>query len=256
LTIKRFFLLQEFIEKTGSCDVLHVESDVILMPNFPFKTFTGLECDLAFPMVDAQHAAASVMYIKNHEAIESFINFIDSEKLRHDDTDMRILVKYAKENSNVCILPSRIESEISGEGRKSVFEGVFDGATYGQYLFGLDPRNNLGRRTLFQPLSNHHVKAHNYSYEVTIINQRYGLQVSSKNGQKYPIYNLHIHSKDLRAFMIKLDEPAFLNHRCKQASAGKIKVEFVPMIFLRELPSILKYIPHIVLKVLKSRSKS
>lgn len=253
LTIKRFFLLHKFMEETGGSDVLHVESDVLLLPEFPFEALIRLDCELAFPLVDDQHAAASVMYIKNFDAINKLVDYIDSDQLSHDDTDMKILAKYAKENSKVKVLPSIVECKTFESKTNELFEGIFDGATYGQYLFGLDPKNNLGRRTLFKPLYGHYAQAYAYSYKVVMKNRRYGLRVVNTDGGEYPIYNLHIHSKDLRAFELELERPQFLIQRCQQAKFGKVKIEFLPLVFLRNFSSILKYVPHLFLKTVKGK---
>jgi len=82
-----------------------------------------------------------------------------------------------------------------GEG----FRGVWDAAAYGQYLGGIDERNEAGRQVGFV---NETCAFRTDQFEFTWANSD-GLAYprAHRHGHSWPIYVLHIHSKHLDEFV-------------------------------------------------------
>jgi hypothetical protein len=74
--------------------------------------------------------------------------------------------------------------------------GIFDPAAYGMWLTGQDPRNKWGFLHKFVSLSDSMSKPETFSYQV----KREGRIEVVTEGQKYSLYNLHIHSKKKSLF--------------------------------------------------------
>jgi len=216
-TIKRFYMLREFMKSESVFPVLHIESDVILFPNFPFERLSAFAADLAYPFVTESSAAASIFFVRSVKALEGFLTFAESDSLVNTDTDMTLLARYA-ENHSVTILPTLVpdqaaESKLFPFGlEQSGFGGIFDAATYGQFLFGLDPRNNFGLRKVFSRPTSHLASPQELTFWFSKNDK--SLNVTTSSGSTLPLFNLHIHSKDLRAFSESFDDANFLRKRC------------------------------------------
>lgn len=189
LTLKRFKALEAFMtEHKGS--VLHVEADVFLLPKFPFQYFFEIEEDLAFPMVSKGYGIASTLFIKNVKAIENFNQFIlNLSKSDPDLIDMTALSKYAdKYPESVQILPS-------GPTTSPHKSGYYDGAAFGTFLFGQDPRNRRGLSLKYSKIDWHAEDIENMNF--TLVNDE--LYVKYMNEQSR-VYSLHLHSKEAKNF--------------------------------------------------------
>ena len=89
---------------------------------------------------------------------------------------------------------SEINSKISNN--INVFNGLFDGATWGQFITGEDPKNLLGIQRIYHRLNHHFVNPSNYQIQLNSIGE---IKVSISDSN-LPLYSLHIHSKDKRYF--------------------------------------------------------
>lgn len=189
LTLKRFKALEDFaINNLGK--ILQVEADVILLPNFPLQYFTHLEKDLAFPIVGTGYAIASTMFIRNANAITELNKFIERiSTTNHNSIDMTLLYEYALEfPERVLILPS-------GPSFKGDASGYFDGAAFGTYLLGQDPRNFRGFTLKYSPVDWHLDKINELEIEIVE-----GVLMVNQDGRRIPVYSLHNHSKKIDFF--------------------------------------------------------
>ena len=240
-TVLRFFAI-EALQKYQELETIHVESDVILSRDFPFNHFVNLEKSMAFPLVSRERGIASIVYFKDLNVVTRFNKFISSSI--HSDpstTDMIILRKFYEVNPQyVQILPtlpiakidsfSIVEPEIQilFNNAYEIFQGVFDGADLGIYLAGIDPRNNRGRRLLRHKIPNNYVQIENLNFVFDEQRQFISL-LSQKDDFQNPIFNLHIHSKDIRYF----------NNSCNKMIKKRIKfsnleadTEFIFTVFI------------------------
>jgi hypothetical protein len=63
-TFERLFALQQYHEKHSDSKILHIESDVLLLPEFPWKSFAELN-SLAWLNVNETHDVAALVYLPN-----------------------------------------------------------------------------------------------------------------------------------------------------------------------------------------------
>ncbi len=229
-TLARFFALEEFMESSGENELLQIEADVWLSPNFPFSKFENFTIGLAYPMESVGRGAASILYVGSIQAIKDFNDYCKLElRSSPDATDMTLLGTYCETHPDrVFVLPSGKNSTyfkdftpdyISAEGSShaSYFGGVFDPLTYGMHLFGVDAKNHRGILKLFGDEPIHVVGIR--TLEFALIDHE--LYVS-KGSEVTPIFNLHIHSKNLKVFnnnssegeikkLIKMRKPVEVN---------------------------------------------
>jgi hypothetical protein len=258
LTIKRFYIIQEYLAYFPESPILHIESDVILLPNFPFDALETVDAQMAFPLVSETHAAASIFLLKDKEILDRFLRFLGSGALDHSDTDMTLLAKFARIEKEVSILPTLVpeeSTELSPVYNSEVpvlFNGVFDAATYGQFLFGVDPKNNLGIRKVFSSQPHHLVNPSSFAYELDNKRQQTFLNITASSGKKVPLYNIHVHSKDIRVFRDDIVNNSLIAKRCSQSRIGKVKYEIdFPAVF-QKFPAHAKAILFLLAKSIRN----
>lgn len=263
-TISRFFLLHSHMQRHPNRSVLHIEADVLLLPDFPFCKFDTLNLGLAYPAINESHGVASVFYVRDSNSLKLFLDFCtERAKDSPTATDMTMLADYAKFSKDVQILPSLLPcsentTDVNSLHHRSfhktsnIFGGIFDGATIGQYLFGLDPRNNLGIRTVFSEISGHFLRPKSLTFNLSFDSGSWKLNLSDSLGHSLPIYCLHIHSKDKRAFFKESSHvPTFLMRRVTQSRKGKVRSELVPSVIFFNFVPICRAIAHKTISKIK-----
>lgn len=207
-TLARFFALEEYMESTLQSEVIQIEADVWLSTAFPFEKFVGLSKEIAYPMESVGRGAASVLYVGSIRAIKNFNEYCKNElTISPNSTDMTLLGSYFETYPDRVIqLPTApdpsffkkfVPNHISSGGCSNYphFEGVFDPLTYGMHLFGVDAKNNRGFLKLFTDPAHHILAIRELDFDV--VNNDL---VVRKNDQSSKIFNLHIHSKNLKIF--------------------------------------------------------
>jgi hypothetical protein len=187
LTIKRFKAIEKFMSVHPG-PLLHIEADVLLMPDFPIKYFTEIKKCLAFPIVGNGNAIASVFFVQNQKAICDFNDYIESA-FNGNSTDMTLLYDYQEK------FPERVELLPSGPSSQGNIKGYFDGAAFGTFLLGQDPRNLRGISLKYSVVDWHADKMDELDFQIE------GLSLMSiSKGHKVPIFSLHVHSKRNKFF--------------------------------------------------------
>lgn len=204
-TLERLIAINTVHMQRPFVSLLHIESDVLLMPSFPFSQFRKLGKVYWLP-ANASSDVASLIYLPsiNHTAkfVQDVVMYIKNSVL---PTDMSVLKILRDSNpSRYGLLPfsninlPRLSSADSNYSRdtSSQFTGVFDGSAIGMWLTGIDPRNYYGYQYHFS--SKHFLQNEfliNPSEYVMNYDMRNRLYFITDAGQKIQIYNLHIHSK-------------------------------------------------------------
>ena len=245
VSIARFIAIAE-VYKTTSESILHVESDVLLAPDFPFQSLSTLEKDFAFPVVSNDLAIASCLYIKNGLAAQKLASFtIKSVVSNTSTTDMHVLKDFLEKYSNkVQIMPSgpyqsnvfeTASKEFLKQTKSSIshFYGIFDGFDIGRFLFGDDPRNDRGFSVLRRNDSRTYLDTSKLDLFMT--NDRDFPSVKNvEDATVLPIYSLHIHSKKLNIFRDKhtnrLIKKAVLNSKNRSRTIFSFSVFFKSLI--------------------------
>jgi hypothetical protein len=245
VSLARFIAIAE-ISKNSPAPILHVESDVLLAPDFPFHLFSKLEQEFAFPVVSNDLAIASCLYIKNGLAAQTLARFtIQSVISNTSTTDMHILKNFINEHGNkIQMLPSgpyqpsafeNTDSEFLKQTKSSIsyFHGIFDGFDIGRFLFGDDPRNNRGLSVLRQNDSRTYLDAS----KIDLLMTKDRDFPSVKNISEFtllPVYSLHVHSKKLNIFREKhtnkLIKKAVLNSKSSSRTIFSFSVFFKSLI--------------------------
>jgi hypothetical protein len=206
-SLARFKALSIFMASEGIYQLLHIESDVVLMPNFPFSKFAQMDDRLAYCLQGEGQGIAAILFVGSKDTLNNFLRFcVEEVKRNPKSTDMTILYRYWIEKPHqVLILPSLPNNSCKPDdypGTPKVisenldtFGGIFDPISIGQYLLGIDPRNSRGRRILFREDETHYLKVSQLKLEIV-----QDSLLLDRRGKRYPIFSLHVHSKDLRAF--------------------------------------------------------
>lgn len=205
LSTERFMALSEVHHEIGSA-VLHVESDVKLAPSLDLSLLASLVRPVAFPVLSAGRGSGAVVYLRDPAASAKLASQLAASLMEKSGNDMEGLWSFWRENpSLVSLLPSTEpadDNRLAGSiGVSQVLEsshlreklgGIFDSASYGQFIFGTDGRNSrFGFRILGDVSSDHFAQprqeriASPRSWPLVVAD---GLQLLS----------LHIHSKDPR----------------------------------------------------------
>lgn len=89
-------------------------------------------------------AIASLIYINDIDSLLALVNKISFSNVCRFVNDMQVLGDLARRNDHVISLPT--ESILNSSCIKfvspNICDGLFDAASLGQYLFGIDPRNS------------------------------------------------------------------------------------------------------------------
>jgi hypothetical protein len=200
LTSLRFFYIYEFMKQFNISDVFHLENDVPIYYN----------CNEIIPFIDKNYLylpfdsfkrnIASIIYIPNKDIFKIILDQYDFNK-----NDMENFVNIKKKTNLIKNFPIFIKIDGLNEEQKFVCENceiipfIFDAAAIGQYLGGVDPRNDSGNTIGF------------INETCVIKYNNYKIWFEEKNGLKkpfiqiedkiIPIFNLHIHSKKIDKFI-------------------------------------------------------
>lgn len=237
-SLARFKALDKFMENENLNALLHIESDVSLMPNFPIERVKSLENVMAYSLQSSGQGIASLLHVGSKEVLKDFLFFCRKEvTAKKNSTDMTILFRFLIERSHQVVilptLPINLDTVSLSEDKSiikqsseniNIFGGVFDAISIGQYFFGIDPRNYRGRKKLFREDLDHWVKPSQYEFKW--INDSL---IANNGGLQYQVYSLHIHSKDAKIFSLRSLKIEF-RKRIKQSQSGE-RTELV----LREL---------------------
>lgn len=247
-TLLRLTAVARFAQ-LASQPILHVESDVILSRDFPFKKLENLGEVASFPLVSPGQAVASILYIGSKSVGTEFSNFIDREVQKNPNTsDMRVLDAFREFSpESVEILPTGpnvpivyLDSYLTNfldATRKNLdaLGGVFDAIDIGFFLFGEDPRNNRGFRNIRKLDDSSYLRLTTLGFSFDKRREFINLEYA---GKSYPLYTLHIHSKDSRAFkLMKFQELAKIRIL---TSTQREEREFVLLAFMKLLIPFLK----------------
>lgn len=212
LSLERLLVLSEFHNKNPESKILHIESDVLLLPNFPWEKFNDLKT-LFWSSYEPHRDVAALLFSPSAKESQWLNdNILQLCKLNNEHTDMTVLSELHKNHPNkIQLLPTfsnkfpemfNNNSDPTGENRFSCsshfnkFDGVFDPAAIGVWLCGTDPRNHYGfsKIHLSQILENgkNFIDPSQISYEIS----KEGNLFMINELARIPIYNLHIHSKN------------------------------------------------------------
>lgn len=216
-TSMRFFYLYAYMKKYNVSNVFHIENDVILFYNvsvlYPFLLHSRFKDKMLIPFDSYERNIGSIVFVPHFDVLGKILALY-----RPECNDMQNFVSLYKQ------LPQCIDSfpifvlgvesgneEIDFVCRNFHYFGgfIFDAAAIGQYLGGVDPKNIPGNTAGFVN-ETCVVKYNHYRFQWKNIDHVYRpiLILSGRShviqyGElEIPIFNLHVHSKDLNKFIL------------------------------------------------------
>ena len=201
LTSLRFFYIYEFMKVYNIKDVIHLENDVLIYYNCS-NIINNFEKEyLYIPFDTFKRNIASIMYIPSYELLKTILDNYDYSK---NDMENFCLIK--NKTNLIKTLPifpkfnniDNAEINFVSENFHK-FSYIFDAAAMGQYLGGIDPRNDSSNTIGFVN-ETCVIKYNKFKFiwkEIQYIKRPF-LQIDDI---EYTIFNLHIHSKNLAKFI-------------------------------------------------------
>jgi hypothetical protein len=181
------------------CDVIHIENDVLLYYNCNILDEKLNKNYMYIPFDTMTRNIASIMYIPNSNI---FKNILDKYNFKLNDMEnfYKIRLYNCIENFPIFIYDDILSKEyqfVSYNFPK--FNCIFDAAAIGQYLGGVDPRNNPSNTIGFIN-ETCIIKYNNYKF-IWKYEDNIKKPFIIINDTEIPIFNLHIHSKNLTNFI-------------------------------------------------------
>jgi hypothetical protein len=236
-TTSRFFVLRAFMEHARQDSATHLENDVLVYA--PLAELTDWSpvsgCELSTVFESAGRAIPAIVHVGARHSLDAFTDFVLEEPEALETDDMTRMAAFRRARPDlVADLPTLPPPDAQRPDRTlSLFDRalppialpsgdwLFDGARFGQYLGGIDPRNSsrwIERWMRRQRGDLRH--PHGYINEsCTDDPSRYGYRVTSPRGlsapavvsgeRTFPLATLHVHSKKLGRFTsAALDVPS------------------------------------------------
>jgi len=221
-TTERFFALERTMRALGLRNVIHIENDVMIYFEIA-KMVTRLALlypNLASTFDNDERCIPGLLYAAHADALSGLLEHINVEGAAKSSrlvNDMTLLAGYRRLHGSACIgtlpivppeYPAQLGSSSGHVPQRpadyfnnfTALRGLFDAAALGQYLGGIDPRNASGSSTVgfinescvFNP------SLCRIDFERDRRGRRY--PTISAGGPSWPVYNLHVHSKNLAPF--------------------------------------------------------
>jgi len=200
LTSLRFFYIYEFMKRYNVDDVLHLENDVLIYYNADELIDKVNKQFIYVPFDTFERNIASIMYIPNKDIYKVILDNYDFNK---NDMENFSIIKQKTgliQNFPIFIKNNNLNAEQQFVSNNcDLFPFIFDAAAIGQYLGGIDPRNQSGDTRGFIN-ETCVIKYNDYRiwFEEIAGFKKPFIEIE---GTKVPIFNLHIHSKNLTCFL-------------------------------------------------------
>ncbi len=205
-TTERLFTLYDWMLHSGIHECFHMEYDNMLyfsLNDYPFHRYPQ---PLLAPMLCKSdrycHVGFSVSYFRDANAMEQLLNHLACPYNIHE---MEMAGAFWAENPELCgtlpvCPPGTVLVTEHGRRDMETTHEIFDVQPYGQYLGGQDPRNDGQQGPGYENIDCSFTTAQfKYKVEVDTLGRGYPLLID-KTGKSWPIYNLHVHCKDLAKF--------------------------------------------------------
>jgi hypothetical protein len=200
LASMRFFYIYEFMKQYNIEDVIHLENDVLIYYNCNVLLDKLDKNSVYMPFDTYRRNIASIMYIPNTII---FKKIIDNYNININDMENFSVIKQKTGliqnfpifiNNNSLTIEQKFVSTNSDK-----FPFIFDAAAIGQYVGGVDPKICPGNTVGFIN-ETCVIKYNNYKIIFKIVDglKKPFIIIQDK---EYPIFNLHIHSKNLAKFV-------------------------------------------------------
>jgi len=197
LTSCRFFYIYSLMKLHNIENVIHLENDVVMYYNCDDTLMDKLDHQYIYMPFDTfSRNIASIVYIPTHNVLKEALDNYDFTL--HDMGNFAIIQKKC---NNIQNFPIYISDSTNNNAEYNFVTSnfdklgyIFDAAAMGQYLGGVDPRNIAGDTIGF--INETCIIKYNTDSFIWEDNKPFIII----NNNKYPIFNLHIHCKNLSKF--------------------------------------------------------
>lgn len=214
---ERFFYLDELMQQYDLYDVIHMEYDNMLYVDLA-DLLPVLKCykNIGATFDAEDRCIAGLIYIAGPQSLHSLVTFF-TEMAARGIFEMQAIALFKRMHSadDIDHLPIVMPEYVAQYGLRSTigqttsnpenymkhireFNSIFDAAAWGQFLGGIDPRNGksvpgfINETCLFNP------SKIECRWEIDDKGRKVPYAYMGNKG--YRINNLHIHSKNLKAF--------------------------------------------------------
>jgi len=208
-SFERFYLLDELMRQKSLKYVWFMELDILMYtsPNTFLESLKNVPTAYSYHRTD--HCNSGIFYIRDSESLQPILNAFDKFS-NGFQSEMRALYAYTNEvgSDNVLFFPLMFQSSenrLFWKDDDKFNKYLFDGAILGMYYFGIDPIHTNGQIQTQNPriydMENKFLNIWKYGdlvWEQTTQGLIPYFKVKA-TGEKRPISNLHIHSKDLKS---------------------------------------------------------
>jgi len=152
------------------------------------------------PTDDENRAIASLVYVNDSSALDLLCDFSTQKAVNFNDMEMLALFlqehserAFGLPTSNSMWLEDRDSSKCSFTVVDEQIIGIFDGASFGQWLFGIDPRNTgkIVRNRFINEKLTYDPRLLSFRLDL----HRHELRVNRSGTDEIRLHNLHVHSK-------------------------------------------------------------
>ena len=216
-TLQRFLFLEALTKELSLTDVIHVENDVTIyedLNQLENKLYQCYPKSIAINPVDPNHAAGAFIYYHGVESIgflnDLFLEWIQKgEKQNIKELDVDMITEMNFLNHFQKIIPERVKylpllPENHHFENTNIFNSVFDGASWGQYVGGLPeihadqelrffPKSWVGRELL--------QKKYTLVWKQDDLKRRIPYVLNMETQKETKINNLHVHCKRFKDFI-------------------------------------------------------
>lgn len=240
-TTARFFFLSEMMASMQLTNVIHMECDIMVYCQFSklIGAFVSNYQTLGATFDSDSRVIPGFVWVRNHTALDSYLSYLVETPDQHGKNDMVTMANFRLHPGNshkikpLPIMPPKyVELH---KGVVTAFNGavgananeyvshfdefgnsIFDAAALGQYLGGIDPRNDFGNIHLgfvnegsilnpsklwFQWITDDHGRLILVATERNIENSKESIRRNRRQkSSMFRINTLHCHSKDLMKF--------------------------------------------------------
>ena len=207
-SIERLYYIDNFLNKTNLKNIFHIENDVLLFQNLSLLLSKIKNHNFACVRDGVDRVIGSFIYIKNKKVSKKIVQ-ISNKYLNQND--MKILSHLDNKIANSINLPLGEDLNFIRKSKnyKTIkkIPFIFDAAAIGQYIDGPHRRKFINRilpgiKSFFEKndgFINTETNLKIFNWKIKWKNKR---PYKEENFKLIPIANLHIHSKNLKKFMI------------------------------------------------------
>ena len=202
LTTYRFYTLQCYMKYYNKDNIIHIENDVLIYKNLDDICFHTKE-KILLTLDSKNRCIPGIMVIPNYKLLEKCLS-IFKENL-NDMENWAYCFHYFPELTDT--LPIFVKDDTTHERdiitrNFNNYNSIFDAAAIGQYLGGIDPRNQSGDTIGFvNETCIFDYSAYKFIWKNNDDNH-FKVPFIIINSIEYPIINLHIHCKNLKKCMV------------------------------------------------------